>query len=445
MTDPDPTAETAHECLGVPPDASHEEVKLAAAHAKSQFNPDHHPEPEKRAVRDRFHAVRAAEEALLSDGEFPPPRLRLDRETGDDVDDGDNEADGHDDEADDTDDERPTLSVLPRSETVVVGEPVVVEVREATGDRLDHGEVVVGDAAASVAHGRATVTVTEPGSKTVVARADGRVARTTVTVVPETVALCLDCSATRVAVGDSLEVAVRRQSDGGLVRGATVHTDRGETHDATHGTVTLGPTRPGELRVTATDDASDRSYEPATTVVTVEPAGDALSVEAPATVRPDTSFGVIVRDTAGRPVEAARVAVRRGEESLVADTTDGAGRTRLSVPVPGSYTLRATASEPGVDPAERTLTVAPERTTLALSVVDRPTARKPVGRVVVRDEWGRPVAGATVTAAGEETATDDRGRAAIRLPPGEHVVTARKAGGFESGELRVTVDRERSS
>ncbi|MEZ3117256.1 hypothetical protein RYH80_15175 [Halobaculum sp. MBLA0147] len=621
----DPTAETPHECLGLPPEPSRAAVKLAAARAKSAFNPDGHPEEQKRVAREWFYVVRSAEAALLEDGEFPPSSVDVhaltapsaaagDAETDRDERGGDtatpstatgeagasSTADGHDSGATaaGTDSEttgagrtggeaatqsRPVgvsvdprrvivgepvsvsvtaggdpvatarvetttgqtvrvadgwgtfvpetpgevtvrattgdgpvsdgdpsgtaattvtvvpdegLSVVPRRETVAVGEPVTVDVRDAAGNRVDGGrvEAVVGDHAAEdlsgpavdgaaaeagpassdrLTHGTGSVAFDEPGERTVAVHAGGRTATATVDVVPAVVDLVIEPSAAHVTAGETVRIAVRRRFDGRLVSGASVRTDRGHERVAEGGRVSLRPTEPGPLRVTATYDAGTTTYDAAETTIEVGRPARRIAVESPDSVTAGEAFAVVVRDDRGERVSGVPVSVRPAEssdgagseqgESVVArDTTDTRGRVTLSVSDLGAYRVVAgrepTASDTDDGPSEtgpeasrvvptsRPLEVTEQTTQLAVAVVDPPTADDPAASLVVRDQRGTPVAGATVAVGDAVGETDDTGRVRLSVPEsGSYPVTVRKTGDYETvgDTLTVSVDGDR--
>jgi len=393
MSEPDPTADTAHECLGVPSDASRQTVKLAAARAKSRFNPDNYPPAEKHAARTRFHVVRAAEDALLADGEFPPERI--------------------------TPPAAGTLSVTAARDRLAPDESVTVSVT-IDDTPADDGVVRAGETTAEIRNGRATLTLVETGEQTLTAVVGDRVATTTVTVTSPTGGIGLELGRTTVRVGEPLRVAVRHQSDGRLVSDATVTAADGRSWPATDGRVRVRPTEPGHLQLTATRDRAESVSTSDTRTVTVTPASVELALSAPETVAAGEQFGVSVRESTGDPAGGVQLTVRRDGATVTESVTDDRGQTRLALDHPGTYSLRASETRPQTEvvPATRELTVRAEATALAVEVVDTPTATNPRCRLVVRDEWGRRVSDATVTVASRTTTTDDRGRATVTIVDG---------------------------
>jgi len=461
MSEPDPTADTAHECLGVSPDATPEDVKLAAARAKSQFNPDNYTEAEKRAARDRFHVVSAAEDALLADGEFPPERVsppaaetltvRAARDqitpgasvtvsvTVDDTpaDEGVVRAGGVTAEirngratltpaptsagteqtgtptevtltatvggatATTTVTVAPDLVVEPAETTVTAGDTLSVRVTDGTG-RPAEGHVETPDGRERLTRGETQVTLTETGEQTLTAVAGDRTGTATVTVTPRSGAIGLELAQTTVRAGEPVRVAVRRQSDGRLVSHATVESADGRSWAATDGRVRIQPTEPGQLRLTASRETAGTVATTDSRTVAVVPSSVELAVSAPATVETDEQFNVTVRESTGDLAAAVRVAARQDGETITETVTDDRGQARLAVARPGTYTLRASDDRPQTEivPGTRELTVVADATALAVEVVDPPTAASQRCRVVVRDEWGRRVPDATVSVAG---------------------------------------------
>ena len=506
MSEPDPTADTAHECLGVSPDASRQAVKLAAARAKSQFNPDNYTEAEKRAARDRFHVVRAAEDALLADGEFPPDRATppaaetltvraaRDRITpgesvtvsvtadGTPADEGVVRAgrviaeirNGHatvtpePPAADETESASgdtttpaevtltatvggatatttvtvaPALVVEPETTTVTAGDSPTVRVTDGAGNPVD-GHVEVPGGRVTLTDGETQVPLTEPGEQTLTAIAGERTGTATVTVTPQSGAIGLELGRTTIRAGESLRVAVRRQSDGQLVSRATVTSADGKSWTAADGRVRIQPTEPGQLRLTASREIGGTVTTADSRTVAVVPSSVELGVSAPATVETDERFDVTVRESTGNPAATVRVAARRDGETVAETVTDDRGQATLSVARPGTYTLRASDDRPQTEvvPATRPLSVVADASALAVELIDPPTAANPRCRVVVRDEWGRRVSDATVSVADSDpptrdrphttVTTDDRGRATVTVDGGR-------------GELLVTHPTDR--
>lgn len=470
MSDVDPTADTAHECLGVPPDASHKDVKLAAAHAKSQFNPDSYPDGEKQAARDRFHVVKAAEEALLSDAEFSPPRvspsdnegegestaepsspsLSVGRDRlslgetvtafvtvdGEAATDGSVETDGGvtarlrngratlqptatgtvtltasvegtTDETTVTVESGLTVEVE-TDEPVSVGDGVTVTATDGLGNPVD-GRVIVNGDETPLRDGETRVTFNRPGERTVAVVGGDSRAETTVTV-QESAPVGLILRRETVAVGEPVVVEARRRSDGKLAPGTRVETDDGRSRVADDGRIRFQAQEPGETTVRVADADDDAA------TVSIVPATVTLALAAPATVEPGESFETRVTADGG-PAAGARVAVRRDGETVTAAETDVNGDATLTVARPGEYELRATddGRTADVTPATATLTVdaPPER--LAVDVVAAPTATRDRVSVVVRDERGRRVSDATVAVGSRETTTDDRGTASLEI------------------------------
>jgi hypothetical protein len=65
MAEPDPSAGDPHTVLGVDPETPPEQIRVAAAKAKREYNPDAYSDAEKRDAREAFYEIVAAERALL--------------------------------------------------------------------------------------------------------------------------------------------------------------------------------------------------------------------------------------------------------------------------------------------------------------------------------------------------------------------------------------------
>ena len=505
MSEPDPTADTAHECLGVSPDAAPEEVKLAAARAKSQFNPDNYTEAEKRAARDRFHVVRAAEDALLADGEFPPERVsppsaealtvraardqitpgasvtvavRVDDTPADEgvvraggvtapIRNGratltpapTNAGTEQTETATEPPDEvtltatvggatatttvtvAPNLVVEPAETTVTAGDTLSVRVTDGRENPVD-GHVETPDGRERLTDGKTRVTLAAPGEQTLTAVAGDRTGTATVTVTPQSGAIGLALGQTTVRVGKPLRVAVRRQSDGRLVSHATVESADGRSWAATDGRVRIRPTEPGQFRLTARRETAGTVTTTDSRTVTVVPSSVELAVSAPATVETDEQFDVTVLESTGDPATGVRVVARREGKTVAETVTDDRGQARLAVTRPGSYTLRATDDRPQTEvlPATRELTVVADASALAVEVVDPPTATSRRCRVVVRDEWGRRVPGATVSVAGRASDDGETTSDESKTTSGDSGTTSDESGTTdERGSATVTV------
>lgn len=345
MADPTPSADDPHEVLGVGGDATPDEIKLAAGVAKQQFNPDRYPDEQKRAAREQFYRVRAAEEALLSDADFDT--LVAEIGSGGDAEStaetrtpADRDSTGGDEEPTGIDPHRGSPQLRTDTDTVAVSEPVTVSV--ATAD--DGGD--------------------EPSASWV--------DRLRVDV----------CRRDLGARESEHECGANGDEESECVASGVPFDANGET--------TVRPSDPGRYTVTVRHesdppatgrDSSDHSTETASdpddegTV-----AFDAVRVERPRLhVDAETPAGVDPRVPAGRPVAVrvdgeetgaplpwTRVTAENGVDgTTVTETADAAGRVSLALD-PGHWTLSATP--PRVDDrrddtltsAERSVVVARE-------------------------------------------------------------------------------------
>ncbi len=334
----------------------------------------------------------------------------------------------------------PTVSGADTASSTDDGTTVTVRLSvRVTDDRENpvDGHVKTPEGRASLTDGETRVTLAVPGEQTLTAVAGDRTGTATVTVTPQSGAIGLALGQTTVRVGEPLRVAVRRQSDGRLVAHATVESADGRSWAATDGRVRIRPTEPGQLRLTARRETAGTVTTTDSRTVTVVPSSVELAVSAPETVGTNEQFDVTVRESTGDPAAAVQVAARRDGETVAETVTDDRGQARLAVTRPGAYTLRASDDRPQTEvlPATRELTVVADASALAVEVVDPPTATSRRCRVVVRDEWGRRVPGATVSVAGRAgdgvetttdesgTTTDERGSATVTVGDGRRELT----------------------
>lgn len=348
MADPTPSADDPREVLGVGGDATPDEIKLAAGVAKQQFNPDRYPDEQKRAAREQFYRVRAAEEALLSDADFDTLVAKIGTGSSAESPTGtraaaDRESPGGDEEPTGIDPYRGSPRLRTDADTVAVAEPVTVSVTTADEDEDE-----------------------PPASWIDRLRVD----------------VCRRSLDTRESEGG--RGANAAEESGCVASGVSFDVD---------GEATVRPSDPGRYTVTVrresdppvTDpDSSDRSTETASgsdDEATV--AFDAVRVERPRLhVDAETAAGVDPRVPAGRPVEVrveggetgsplprARVTAEHGADgTTVTATADATGRVSLALD-PGHWTL--SAKSPRVDDrtddalasAERSVVVARETAT----------------------------------------------------------------------------------
>ncbi|MFB6243269.1 MAG: hypothetical protein ABEH80_04140 [Halobaculum sp.] len=401
MADPNPHARTPHDCLGVDPDATETEVEVAAANARAAFNPDHYPEGAKRLAREKLYRVRAARDAIVDDGTYPPPDSDLGAASETTT------VDGHPRVV--------RLGVDPMTTSVTTGESLTVAVRRQCDGQLVDGAVVETDRGHETVarRGRTTLSFDSPGTVSVVARRDGgrptyESGSTTVSVTPARPTLGLDVPSV-VTVGDRITAELRDQS-GDPVAGARVTVRQTQS------------TAGGDRGRDDTRESASRDSDGATVVSTA-------TTDARGRTR-------LVVDTPGeytvRAVSHSEARTDRNHRARHGDD-DGPRTNRQSSPSPPALT-------------ERTVRVEPEPVPLAVCVLRDPAGPGSEGEFVVRDASGERVSGVTLTAAGQTTETDDRGCATLRFPRAGTVrVRAEADGPFESATTRVVVPRESSS
>lgn len=285
-------ADDPYEILGTTPDATETEVKVAAAKAKRELNPDHFPDEEKKTARRRLYRVREAEQAILEDREMDP--TAGERSGGPTT----AEQSGGPTAAAST---AGDLSVETDADRPSVGTPVSVHVMDSDGEPVSNARVVTdpmdqppaeeagdaGQTARTDESGVATLVFDTAGRRRIVATADAeasagsdgsgdgrefRPGETSVVVTRPTVSLSLAVDAETVTAGSAVSFRVV-DDDQEPVRDASVAVAGQTLSTDASGVASTKLHDPGTVRVRATKTESDVRYDPATTTVRVTSLG----------------------------------------------------------------------------------------------------------------------------------------------------------------------------
>lgn len=374
-----------YEILGTTPDATETEVKVAAAKAKKELNPDHFPDGTKKAARQKLYRVREAERAILEDRPMDPTA---------------GEPSGGAPETESSESETATatadLSVETDPDHPSVGVPVTFRVTDPADDPVANARIVTdavdqpgggssgsgGQTARTDGGGAATLVFDVPGRRRVVATTDAdaasgddrrahagrgaagndrefRPAETSIVITRPTTTLSLEVDSETVTAGSLVSFRVV-DDDGEPVRDASVAV-AGETlsTDAS-GVASTTLHDSGSVRVRATKSESGVRYDPATATIRVTPVDEIdlvvtddvetdrngrLRVESDETI----TFEVRTEGT-NRPVAGAAVAVeyagdtggRAGERETASTTTEADGRATVTFTESGRATVTAT-------------------------------------------------------------------------------------------------------
>ncbi len=386
-------ADDPYEILGTTPDATETEVKVAAAKAKRELNPDHFPDEEKKTARQRLYRVREAERAILEGREMDP--------TAGEQSSGPTTAEqsgGPTASASTAGD----LSVETDTDRPSVGTPVSVHVMDPEGQPVSDARVVTdpidqppdgesgdaGQTARTDGNGVATLVFDTAGRRRVVATADAdatagddggdgrefRPGETSIVVTRPTVSLSLAVDSETVTAGSSVSFRVLDDErepvrDASVaVAGQTLSTDAsGVTSTELHGS--------GTVRVRATKTEPGVRYNPATATVRVTSPGSLDLVVADdrerdhggrLRVESDETVTFVVRSVeTDQPVGDATLTVAyagsadRGSDGPEAgspttetvETTDD-GRASVTFTEPGRASVEATHSDSASDTVE---------------------------------------------------------------------------------------------
>lgn len=148
----------------------------------------------------------------------------------------------------------------------------------------------------------------------------------------------------------------------------------------------------------------------------------------------------VVRNSAGQVVSYAEVRIN-GAAGALSDSTSSCGTYEFVVPA-GTYTMTVQHSSYASPPVQ-TVTVPPERILLNFTLGELSSISG-----IVRDSNGNPVAGATVSASGDNdsdyVATDATGAYRLRVQPGVYLVQVSKSGYLSPAGQTVTVPPDRA-
>lgn len=460
MTDPDPYSDNPYNCLGIPEDASKTEVKLAAAKAKSKFNPDGYPEGEKKEARLKVYRVRAAEEAISGSGTYPPDD-ELTRKSSDSGTDTGSEAEtksgsgttsGTDES--DTDDESGAINVSASEPNPSVGESLTVTAT-VDGDSLSKGTVKVdSEQKAVIRDGTTTISFDSPGLRTIKIfdnRETGNAnpGSTTIEVQPRDRSIGIFCDSTEVAVGEPVNIEVR-YDDGTRVSSGIIKTDRDQTASIDRGQAELTFKEPGEVTLEAIVNEGSAAEQRKKTNITITDTETQLTITPfEPTVSEGESISFTVRDENGSIVEGATVKANDKEA-----TTDTVGRAELTFETTGEETVIATKDGNGVNylPAETEVTVEQDNVDLALELVSDHVSVGDRLKATVWTETGSRASDIPVQCVHEESGaerkaeTDDLGKVHFQIEQGgKYTISAGKSGDstpYNTDSEQINIDQE---
>lgn len=407
MSDLDPYSDNPYECLGVSEDASETEVRVAAAKAKSKFNPDNYPEDRKNEARLKVYRVRAAEDAISGSDTYPPDDgLKKiggggnGGEGGDDIDSGDGDPES-----------KPKSIEISVSDTrPTVGESIKLTA-EVDDDSLEKGTVKVGsERIATIRNGSATLSFEAPGNHEITASSTDRDSEIepdtqTIKVKPLDRSISMVVDPADVGVGETVQVEIR-YDDGAQVSNGMVKTSRGHSVRINRGRAELSFDNPGEVTVKTVLKDDSPSDPAASTTVNVTEIELQLTLEPfEPTISQGESETFTVRDQKGRRVKGAIVST-----STTSVTTDSAGRARLTFDEPGTQTVTAEKSNDGPTylDASTQATVEAAEVELALELI---TENLSIGDTVEGTVWtesGSLATGVTVSCLHQKSGDKER-------------------------------------
>lgn len=312
------------------------------------------------------------------------------------------------------------LSVSASPGSLAVGDSVTVTVTDDDGSPVEDATVTAGGQEASTS-GSGTCTLpafSEPGDVTV--RAEKRDTptdvydpdETTISVTKAVKDLQIRAARGTVKVRTPISIDVTDGS-GNPVGGARVKTPSETVTTDQDGCCTVEFTEVGTVDVTARKTETETAtYSPDDTTVTVEPREISLSISTDGDgIEVNRPFDVTVTDSNGTSVEGVRVTADAIENPV---TTGSDGTCRPTITATGQVTIRASKSD-----ADETVTYSSDRTTVEVDRQERDLvievdADEPVDTgtevpIIVRDDLGQRLEGATVVAQGNSYTTDERG------------------------------------
>ena len=435
MGEPNPYADDPYECLGIGPDASKIEVKVAAGKAMNRYNPDKVAPERKHEVRKKLYRIRDAKRAILDGEAFgDPPEPEPDAGSSG----SDDGTPGPETGGRTRDPEPVSLTLEVVSSAPTVGEDVTVRVVEEDGEGVGDATVEFGDETKPTDEdGTATFTPESSGTTRITAEKESDEREYTdaaLTIEIEERTRKLDVWVPEFAVAPSTTVELTvTDDDGHAVEDATVSTDGEELRTGSDGTVSVEYDAPGTYDVFAEKSGCEGDFEQVRVEKRTESLGitsDASTVRVGETVTFDVEGG-------GGPAVTVTFA---GESKPV----EGAGRVSFEPDAVGTFTARA--SVPDTDETEyedATVSVDVEPIPLSIGAEDStvPTDT-PVQFAVVDEESRDPVDDVTVvTSAGDEASTTD-GRVSFEFADSGEVEV--RAGDdddrYETAVGRITVE-----
>jgi hypothetical protein len=393
MPEIDPDADDPHEILGTSADATETEVKVAAAKAKRELNPDHFPDGAKREARRKLYVVKEAEQAILEDREMDPTvgerrgesaeeasssssRRSADRSRGSSSRNRRRRAGGRPPGGRSTP-ERVELSISAETDRPAAGEPVAFRVTDEGGDPVVGARVSArggADTARTDRRGHAELVFESSGSRAVRVTADEKThtaaddaerdgstrrysdAETTVVVSPQTVALSLDADATSVRAEEVVTFQVL-DGDRDPVPDATITVSGTTLTTNANGIASTALHDPGTVRARANKDEPDVRYRADAVTVEVTAAQapslsltvQGRSLDSDGTLRIDADETVEFRVTEldgrgsaeGNAVAGATLLVEYADGDVQRVTTDAGGSVAIAFEQPGRATVTA--------------------------------------------------------------------------------------------------------
>jgi plastocyanin len=464
----DPYSDDPYDCLGVSEDASETEVRVAAAKAKSKFNPDNYADDKKDEARLKVYRVRAAEEAISGSGTYPPDDelttktggdggddttsgtessrgSETDSDGGDATDGGDKDSNDKTETSPDSKPEPEPIEVGVSESTPSVGETITVTA-DVNGDPLPKGAVKIeSERIATIRDGSAKVSVDTPGDHTLrISNSDSGTdvepGTQTINVQPLDRSVSMLCDPSDVGTDEEVRIEVRYE-DGTRVANGTIETSRGHSIPLKRGGAELTFEEPGEVTVEPVVNESSDSDTVSSATISVSETELRLTLEPiNPTVSQGESVTFTVRDENGERVRGATISNPR-----TTATTDTTGQATLTFETAGTQTVTTEKPDDSITYQKTTteVTIEPAEIELALEVIGGDVSIGETVRGTVWTENGSRASGVVVSCSHEEsgsermTETDETGEIRFELDQqGTYEITA----GDESADTPYIAD-----